>query len=729
MAKYDDMVAILSGSISKLNKRNKNSLWLKDLLANNKADSSDLIDMAIMPVMQGLQQKSSLADVACTIGNKIRSKFNFQRDSLCALFGGLVILESFAEVDFLDTKRTFTRGKKRQKHPPYHIFIKDYGVYQEFLEETDIDLVDEAPFKEPVENWQSGYSSDRLKTLIRNGNLEALNSLNEEKHSLIFNALNKLQNTGYTINKNVFEVFLKCSKLESGSPFKYEKELNQEAKRSMRIEVDAIKELATKNISNTFYHRYTCDFRGRIYPETAYLNEQSSDNAKGLIIYDHGVELGDEGEYFLAVHTANSIGNDKVPLDDRVFFVQFKMSDIISWAENPMVNTEWMQADKPWSTLACAFEWKKLHDWEQKGNTRNTFKSVLPIFIDGSNNGVQHLTALALDEKVAPLVNLDITKENAVPGDIYMEIADKVWEKLVKADAEINESDKAEMNRLIKEVSVIKTKYEAAMQDRKKRDNVYKELVDWRKENRELIRKLWSTFWLREAQTAVKRKTCKRPVMTLAYGVTRAGAREQVFDDTKSLSEELRHKEKSWVTPMGDLIFDTCYSELPGPAAMLELFRSLAEDANKKGEFLSWTVPSTNFPVVQAYETPTKVQVNAMFQGQRLQLTIQKYENKKLSKKDQVSGAAPNIIHSFDAAHLTMVVNAANYPVTMVHDSFGCHAGNMPSLFKIVRQQFVEFYIKDPLVKLLEELNTLEKLPKRGKLDLYDIMLSDFAFC
>ena len=484
-----------------------------------------------------------------------------------------------------------------------------------------------------------------------------------------------------------------------------------------------------QNISNTFYHRYTCDFRGRIYPETAYLNEQSSDNAKGLIIYDHGVELGDEGEYFLAVHTANSIGNDKVPLDDRVFFVQFKMSDIISWAENPMVNTEWMQADKPWSTLACAFEWKKLHDWEQKGNTRNTFKSVLPIFIDGSNNGVQHLTALALDEKVAPLVNLDITKENAVPGDIYMEIADKVWEKLVKADAEINESDKAEMNRLIKEVSVIKTKYEAAMQDRKKRDNVYKELVDWRKENRELIRKLWSTFWLREAQTAVKRKTCKRPVMTLAYGVTRAGAREQVFDDTKSLSEELRHKEKSWVTPMGDLIFDTCYSELPGPAAMLELFRSLAEDANKKGEFLSWTVPSTNFPVVQAYETPTKVQVNAMFQGQRLQLTIQKYENKKLSKKDQVSGAAPNIIHSFDAAHLTMVVNAANYPVTMVHDSFGCHAGNMPSLFKIVRQQFVEFYIKDPLVKLLEELNTLEKLPKRGKLDLYDIMLSDFAFC
>jgi len=191
----------------------------------------------------------------------------------------------------------------------------------------------------------------------------------------------------------------------------------------------------------------------------------------------------------------------------------------------------------------------------------------------------------------------------------------------------------------------------------------------------------------------------------------------------------MRYKEKMWVTPMGDLVYDTCYRELKGPAEMLTLFRALAEDANNRDEFLSWHVPVTNFPVVQAYEAPTKTQVNATFQGQRLQLTIQRYEDMKLSRKDQLSGAAPNVVHSFDAGHLTMVVNAAKYPVTMVHDSFGCHIGNMHSMFAEVRNQFVNFYQADPLTDLLTQLNSLDKMPKRGKLNLTHVQQSDFAFC
>ena len=162
---------------------------------------------------------------------------------------------------------------------------------------------------------------------------------------------------------------------------------------------------------------------------------------------------------------------------------------------------------------------------------------------------------------------------------------------------------------------------------------------------------------------------------------------------------------------------------------MLTLFKQLAERANNGEKFLQWTVPITNFPVVQAYEEPKKNTVNVNFMGQRLQLTIQVYENRKLSKKDQISGAAPNVVHSFDAAHLTMVVNKADYPVTMVHDSFGCHAGNMDKLFTLVREQFVEFYESDPLVQLLAQLDAIDLLPERGNLNLNDVMQSDFAFC
>ena len=543
-------------------------------------------------------------------------------------------------------------------------------------------------------------------------------------------ALNKLQNTGYCINEEVFDVYLRCMKLESGTPFKYEKETNLEAKRSMKIEADGIRELALKNLHNTFYHRYNCDFRGRIYPGTAYLNEQSSDNAKGLLLYDHEVPFGDNGEYFLAVHTANCIGEDKLPLDDRVAFVNDNMEVLIGWAEDPMVNDGWMKTDKAWSTLAAAIEWKKFNQWAfVDGLPKEDFRSALPIFVDGSNNGVQHLCALSLDETVAPLVNLDPTAKGAVPGDVYMFIAGKVWERIEELNSEIPEEDREQMSRLVDEVKDIKLRYEKVAATRKKRDAVYKELVKWRTDNRELLRKLWPTFWLRVPDKSTTRKCVKRPVMTLGYGVTRAGVREQMFDDTKNLTSDLTYKEKTWVTPMGDLVYDTCYKELPGPAAMLNLFKDLATRANTQNKFLQWAVPITNFPVVQAYEEPTKVQVNASFQGQRIQLTVQKYEKMKLSKKDQMSGAAPNIVHSFDAAHLTMVVNAADFPTTMIHDSFGCHIGNMDKMFDIVRQQFIEFYLVDPLKLLLEELESEDLMPNRGRLDLYDTMLSDFAFC
>ena len=732
---YEMMIADLRGALSKLNKRNRNSLWLKELITPDtdgvvKCGEQDIIDMAVMPVIKGLQQKTTLADVAVTIGRKIRQKFDYEQDSLCSLFGGLLVLESFANVDFLGTKRTFTRGRSRQKHPPYHIYVKDWGTYQVFLDAIDVNKLEESPLKVPAADWQDGFHEDG-KTIIRHGNINALKEFSTTATPLVLGAINKLQRTGYTINPEVFAVYQQCMKLTDGSsPFKFEKETNQEAQKSMKIEAQAIEEMANSNLNNAFFHRYSCDFRGRIYPGTAYLNEQSSDNAKGLLQYDHEVPFGPQGHLFLAIHTANSIGEDKLPLIERIQYVEDNAAEIISWAEDPMTNRGWMKTDKCWSALACAFEWQRYYKFvEEDGNETEDFMSALPIFIDGSNNGVQHLTALALDEKSAPLVNLVATEPGQAPGDIYMFIAERVWSQIEKLDADVPAEAKAEMQRLIDEVKVLKLKYENCTGGRKKRDEIYKEIIEWRTENRELTKSLWSTFWLRLQEKSKRRKAVKRPVMTLGYGVTLAGVREQMFDDTKELSDDMRYKEKMWVTPMGDLVYDTCYSELKGPAEMLTLFRSLAEDANNRDEFLSWHVPTTNFPVVQAYEAPTKTQVNATFQGQRLQLTVQRYEDMKLSRKDQLSGAAPNVVHSFDAAHLTMVVNMADFPVTMVHDSFGCHIGNMDKMFGIVRKSFIDFYDEDPLVQLLTQLDSLNKLPERGNLVLDGLMQSDFAFC
>ena len=78
-----------------------------------------------------------------------------------------------------------------------------------------------------------------------------------------------------------------------------------------------------------------------------------------------------------------------------------------------------------------------------------------------SNATVQHLTALSIDETTAHLVNLDPTECDAtsVPGDIYMFIADRVWDHLTEMDKEISQESKDEMQRLVDEARELKLRY------------------------------------------------------------------------------------------------------------------------------------------------------------------------------------------------------------------------------------------------------------------------------
>jgi DNA-directed RNA polymerase len=211
-------------------------------------------------------------------------------------------------------------------------------------------------------------------------------------------------------------------------------------------------------------------------------------------------------------------------------------------------------------------------------------------------------------------------------------------------------------------------------------------------------------------------------------GVTKFGAGEQVYEDTRELSDYHRDKDKLWAVKLGDLLYETCYEKLPGPASMLRLFESLAVMANEREEFLRWSVPLTNFPVVQAYTKPTIKQIRLHYGSDVLSLSAQDWSEQVLNKSGAVAGASPNIIHSFDAAHLMKTLDDAPYRMVCIHDSFGTTPGNAEDLFMRIRLNFAEFYLGEPLVNLLEQHNALHLMPGRGDLNLMDIVRSDYAF-
>lgn len=702
--------------------RNQYTHFLKD------HDSNELISKSYTHILKGLERKASLVEIAATIGRRVRQGLGMQLDTIADVQVGWFICISYIECGILGyrLKHTYKKGRK-SKHQSYHFTLKDWLAIKQLWSLVDKTKIDLFPLREPPDNWRGAVHSSGFP-IIKKSHKEALDKINPDTHSVLMTALNKLQSTGWMINKDVFAVYQQALRLElkDQSPFKLHKEIDEQKKKSLIIEVEAIEQAAISNLNNTFYHIYNCDFRGRIYVNTAFLNEQASDNAKGLLLLADPVPLGDEGWYWLRVHTANSFGNDKVSLDERAQFVSDSIEKFIGYANAPFINTDWMDAEKPFSFLACCFELKKIGEWLAKGNQLSEFCSHIPVYIDGSNNGVQHLVAMSQDESIAHLVNL-VPQE--LPGDVYMYIAEHVWKHLQELSDRLTPEERNQFHSIYETAKTLQSTYINAPDKSEAKALAYEVAQTWRNRNRVIREKLYPVYWLAIDNPKDQRKVVKRNVMTLGYGGTAYGMGQQIIDDTRDMSDYLRDKEHLWGALLGNLVFETCYEKLPGPAKMLRLFQKLAERSNEKNQFLSWTTPVTNFPVVQGYRKPSMVRTKLKYGDDELKVQLQTWEETTIDKDSQKTGAAPNIVHSFDAAHLTMLVASADYPVTVIHDSFGCHAGNMSNLFKLVREKFVEFYDSEPLTKILTELDSMDLMPELGTLNYREVLKSQYAFC
>lgn len=237
---------------------------------------------------------------------------------------------------------------------------------------------------------------------------------------------------------------------------------------------------------------YTCDFRGRIYCATAGLSPQGADPAKGLLRFAKHVVLGTDGIKWLAIHGANTFGEDKLPYEDRVAWIKKNEQHIRQVVSDPITHRKfWGSADKPYQFLAFCFEWDKC----DYGNNPHV-TSQIPVGLDGSCNGLQHFSAMLKDEVGAAATNLMPCDK---PEDIYQEVANVTTRKLQKLD-------------------------------------------DPR-----------ATKWL---SVGISRKCTKRPVMTLPYGATQQSARtyimEYVMDNWSkfNLDESFQWEYAKYLTPI-----------------------------------------------------------------------------------------------------------------------------------------------------------------------------------
>lgn len=230
-------------------------------------------------------------------------------------------------------------------------------------------------------------------------------------------------------------------------------------------------------------------------------------------------------------------------------------------------------------------------------------------------------------------------------------------------------------------------------------------------------------------------------IMTIPYGGTSYGMGVQQIDDARKHGiEQLNSMEHKWGSFMGREVYDDCRVSLKRPMQLLSVFEAAGVKAEQSGKFLGWTLPLTNFPVVQNYVEGTTKKVYVQYgppAGERnssgyyentLQLNICFIENLVPSTNKQSQGASPNAIHSLDAAHLMLTAHAAPFPVTTIHDSYGCLLADMPELFVIVREQFVRLYKENPLSMMIKDIDGDLSGVEFGTLDIESVLDSEYCF-
>lgn len=448
---------------------------------------------------------------------------------------------------------------------------------------------------------------------------------------------------------------------------------------------------ALKNETH-IYFPHNFDYRGRMYPIPVGLNPQGNDIAKGLLEFAEPVTLTNDGINEVVTYLANVYGHDKESRKTR-----YKLGmKLLQHNQNDYLN-----AEEPYLYAQVMDLLLEINNGERE--------SRLIINIDGSCNGLQHMSAITLDKLGGINVNVSKLKERY---DIYQIIADK---SLKLMQLEYNELKSYSVDNLDDKEA---TKVE-----------LLPELIKIMKGNK-------------------SRKIAKRPVMINPYGGSFNGYKGYVLETLKEyypVSGTGRHAGllTSYInTAMKeDLAGGTRYKKWSSG-----IFKELAKGVTNYTDSTIYFYTPDGFKVNNfQYEVISKQYKvkNLVGKVARKLMVLNKVTNKVAVRKIGTA-IQPNIIHSLDATHLRMTAlkmadNGENQ-LTFIHDSFGTNPNSIGMLNKYTRETFIELYKPNsdnhPMKLILDAVEEqtsvrpegLEQFTGKEKMNINDVKNNEFFF-
>ena len=530
----------------------------------------------------------------------------------------------------------------------------------------------------PPRPWTSlsegGYLTIPMTFCKRQAGKKAQKHLEKADLSPVYAAINAMQNTPYRIHAAIFQ--LQQDARAAGLPFFPLK--HKEQRKGLEKTIAFRFAQAVRLIPDErFYFPWQVDHRGRAYPVPPTMHPQSDDAGRALIEFADGKPLGERGAYWLGIHLANCYWKGKkVSFKTLLAWVRENEAEILDFTSNPLrLHRFWAEADHPWLFLRACLEWKR---YKEEGPE---MISHLPISMDGSCNGYQHLSAMGLDPIGGRATNLMPFEE---PEDIYQWVSDLVCGRM-QIDA------------------LGKGPREARARQGEASSNAE---------------------FARQLLPIMNRELAKTATMTTPYGVT-----------LRTIFEDLCEKVPEGCAMYLAKLLVECIPEVAVEAGrIMEWLREVAGIIAKKNRFMTWVTPA-GFVVIHENREPKELRLataDAMIK------IHQHDEKRKIDVRKQVDGIVAHLVHSMDAAHMMRTINRLYAEgirhFAMVHDSYGVHACDVDLLHRILREEFVRIYSEPVLQNFIEQQRKahpgleLPDPPKAGDLDIRQVLESPYFF-
>lgn len=246
----------------------------------------------------------------------------------------------------------------------------------------------------------------------------------------------------------------------------------------------------------------------------------------------------------------------------------------------------------------------------------------------------------------------------------------------------------------------------------------------------------------------VRKGIAKRGSMTRAYSAGKTRIAKNMYDDchVEGFTYKYNITEKDCDMLAANLI-KAINQVCAGPLRTTKYLQKIAEhELNNGRRALEWTTPS-GFPVIYKAYLQHEFKQRGTIKGipgnkdgrimhvVRVDVLTKDTKEKVPCRRSFASGISPNFVHSMDAAHMALTINAFGGTFAAVHDSFSTHACDVDFLQEVTKMTFVAMYdvpnffdhIRG-IIMLYPETFAVEQ-PPLGRLSIKDVMQSEYFFC